>query len=134
MVMCERICFTVDNCECLERMSPEQALVANMFIRAVRDALETSRLPREDVRNARVWLTQPNSHIGSALWWAELADLEPLLERCRQAIRDKLNGRPTLLRGRPGYFWSVGYYQPKRANRPVRQLRGEGDAVCLSKG
>lgn len=70
------------SCHC-----PCRRLVVNIFLRAIRDAMETAITESHIQLEARAWLRSRKRGKFSAIWYAEMADLEWLLEQCKKVER-----------------------------------------------
>ena len=75
---------TAGSCRSLK---PEQNLVCNIFIRALRDATGENS-PPDDKEQAIEWLRSDSCVECSALWWAEMGDQEELLRVCRELLNE----------------------------------------------
>lgn len=83
---------------------PCRRLVSCILVRALKDVFETAETPVHITRDAREWLYSRSKKPYSANWYAEHANLEWLLEKCRKIAKDRRFREQFLLyRDRP---WS----------------------------
>jgi hypothetical protein len=68
---------------------PERLLVAHIFWRATRDIMMTDEATKPHFRrDAEAWLFADSEEVGSAKWYAYLADMEWFLRKCKRMVRE----------------------------------------------
>lgn len=65
-------------------------LIIRMFFRALLDSVGRAGVTKAISREAKVWLLRPKELKYSAAWWAELADMQYVLEVCRKVVRKEI--------------------------------------------
>jgi hypothetical protein len=81
-----------DRSDYVPALTPEQRFVFCMFLRAVRDAIETQRSTMQVKRDARAWLLHEGNEEYSAEWWSEISNLEAVFRLCQIIVREDMHG------------------------------------------
>ena len=114
-------------------LCPCRRLAFNVIMRATRDAIETCTLSSIERADAGNWILSSSNRVFGAVWWAESANLEGILELCRKLVRKGKNAEQSLPRNRSGSLRGVRGNKKYWGGRASRIVPGQEDLDRLAK-